>query len=370
MRCNEFRTHAQKPEANEAIRASLKKVKSEGQTQFLAKAVLQLFEFNDDWYLRYPDQVYEIAMELVQGADPESLLSIIIDYNLSKHLNELNSYQKKEDIKKFRDSFRKKWERLSNSQKTFFVSYPIKDRNRIKNAYFIRLPIDDWVKNEIIASQWRSNRVPETLIRFGNSWLRPLWMQGRKTIPNILSLFRIPIGAIVGYLLFEGYYDRALFAYTIGNFTDALDGHLAREFKADSDLGRELDRLADIFFNSCSGIVLATVALGGCFVFDILMLVLLSAMYTGSYFWFQRPSRESSGLQRILPKHSVMAALRSGVVRVFLTIIMLGHCGFGSWMFQIVLLPVWGLVAELEWKRLMKEQAKQERLSGFRREKD
>ena len=66
-----------------------------------------------------------------------------------------------------------------------------------------------------------------------------------KTIPNILSLFRIAL--IIPFVIFflkENYIAAAVFIILSG-ITDALDGFIARKFNQITDLGKMLDPLAD-----------------------------------------------------------------------------------------------------------------------------
>jgi cardiolipin synthase (CMP-forming) len=73
----------------------------------------------------------------------------------------------------------------------------------------------------------------------------------RKNIANILSFTRIILTPLLIYLALNGYnrYFVIFFLTAIG--TDAIDGTVARIFKAESKLGQILDTIADyIFFPS------------------------------------------------------------------------------------------------------------------------
>ncbi|MBR1730995.1 MAG: CDP-alcohol phosphatidyltransferase family protein [Ruminococcus sp.] len=66
-----------------------------------------------------------------------------------------------------------------------------------------------------------------------------------KTIPNILSLFRIVL--IIPFVIFflnENYIAAAI-AIILSGISDALDGFIARKFNQITDLGKMLDPLAD-----------------------------------------------------------------------------------------------------------------------------
>lgn len=66
-----------------------------------------------------------------------------------------------------------------------------------------------------------------------------------KTIPNILSLFRIAL--IIPFVIFflQKNYIAAAIAIILSGISDALDGFIARKFNQITDLGKMLDPLAD-----------------------------------------------------------------------------------------------------------------------------
>nr|MDD3720739.1 CDP-alcohol phosphatidyltransferase family protein [Candidatus Gracilibacteria bacterium] len=67
-----------------------------------------------------------------------------------------------------------------------------------------------------------------------------------KHIPNALTLTRIGISGYVSYLLAtDGPSIEAGAYYAGGAITDFLDGYIARNFNAQSDLGKRLDPMAD-----------------------------------------------------------------------------------------------------------------------------
>lgn len=65
------------------------------------------------------------------------------------------------------------------------------------------------------------------------------------TIPNILSLVRLILSFVVGYLLFTQQKIPALILIFISWITDLLDGYLARKLNSISELGKILDPVAD-----------------------------------------------------------------------------------------------------------------------------
>lgn len=70
----------------------------------------------------------------------------------------------------------------------------------------------------------------------------------KKNLPNLLSLFRLVSILPLTYLGFLRLKVLFLILYSLSGFTDLLDGYLARKLKAESDLGRRLDSLADNLF--------------------------------------------------------------------------------------------------------------------------
>ena len=66
-----------------------------------------------------------------------------------------------------------------------------------------------------------------------------------KHIPNILSLCRILLIPIIVISVFLNNYILALVIFTISSLTDIIDGYVARNFDAISNVGKLLDPLAD-----------------------------------------------------------------------------------------------------------------------------
>ncbi|KAM7172895.1 DNA helicase MCM8 isoform 2-T3 [Macrochelys suwanniensis] len=66
------------------------------------------------------------------------------------------------------------------------------------------------------------------------------------TIPNILSLARIGLSPVLGYLIVEENFNIALGVFALAGITDLLDGFIARNWASQkSALGSALDPLAD-----------------------------------------------------------------------------------------------------------------------------
>ena len=66
-----------------------------------------------------------------------------------------------------------------------------------------------------------------------------------KHVPNILSVCRILLIPIIVILTLNNYYLLALIIFTISGLTDIIDGCIARNFDAISNVGKLLDPLAD-----------------------------------------------------------------------------------------------------------------------------
>ncbi len=66
-----------------------------------------------------------------------------------------------------------------------------------------------------------------------------------KHIPNILSVCRILLIPIIVISIFYNNYIIALIIFTISGFTDIIDGYVARNFDAVTNVGKLLDPLAD-----------------------------------------------------------------------------------------------------------------------------
>lgn len=66
-----------------------------------------------------------------------------------------------------------------------------------------------------------------------------------KHVPNILSVCRILLIPIIVILTLNNYYILALIIFTISGLTDIIDGYIARNFDAISNVGKLLDPLAD-----------------------------------------------------------------------------------------------------------------------------
>jgi CDP-diacylglycerol---glycerol-3-phosphate 3-phosphatidyltransferase len=74
------------------------------------------------------------------------------------------------------------------------------------------------------------------------------------TVPNLLSLVRVPLAVPLGCAIHERAWWAACAVLIIGMITDALDGWWARRFAQTSRVGRSLDPLTDKVL-ICSGLI-------------------------------------------------------------------------------------------------------------------
>ena len=68
----------------------------------------------------------------------------------------------------------------------------------------------------------------------------------KKSIPHIFTLLNLFCGCVAVYLAFSHFFQAALLAVMLGVFFDFFDGFFARLLKVESDLGVQLDSLADM----------------------------------------------------------------------------------------------------------------------------
>lgn len=71
-------------------------------------------------------------------------------------------------------------------------------------------------------------------------------MRFTRTIPNLVTLGNLYCGFLSIGFAADGQFNNAAILILIGMMLDSMDGRLARMLNADSELGKELDSLADI----------------------------------------------------------------------------------------------------------------------------
>lgn len=81
------------------------------------------------------------------------------------------------------------------------------------------------------------------------------------TLPNVISLLRLPLAGLAVWLLVGGHRSAAAVAMTLAFLTDALDGALARWGHSVSEWGKILDPLCDKLVFAFIGVSLAVLHL-------------------------------------------------------------------------------------------------------------
>lgn len=71
-------------------------------------------------------------------------------------------------------------------------------------------------------------------------------MSFKKHIPNTFTLLNLLSGLLAAVEIFNGYYDHAFYFVCLGIFFDYWDGFAARKLNVSSELGLQLDSLADM----------------------------------------------------------------------------------------------------------------------------
>jgi CDP-diacylglycerol---serine O-phosphatidyltransferase len=71
-------------------------------------------------------------------------------------------------------------------------------------------------------------------------------MSIKKHIPNTITLLNLLCGLLAIIATFNNFYDHAFIFVSLGIFFDFWDGFFARKFNVSSDLGLQLDSLADM----------------------------------------------------------------------------------------------------------------------------
>lgn len=66
-----------------------------------------------------------------------------------------------------------------------------------------------------------------------------------KHVPNMLSVCRILLIPVIVFSIVSGNYLMALIIFTISSLTDIIDGYIARNFDAITNVGKLLDPLSD-----------------------------------------------------------------------------------------------------------------------------
>lgn len=78
-----------------------------------------------------------------------------------------------------------------------------------------------------------------------------------RTLPNLLTIFRICLIAPFAWLCIRGFDTVALAVFLLAGITDVIDGTLARRFRQQSKFGRLADPLADKLLTTTAYVALA-----------------------------------------------------------------------------------------------------------------
>ncbi len=122
-------------------------------------------------------------------------------------------------------------------------------------------------------------------------------------IAKILTISRVPFGALAGVLFAWGAFLPGLIAYIVGLATDVLDGLIARSWNSVSGWGKRHDGTFDAIFNTLSvmGYLIGALFIWRTPIFALYLVVGTLVLVVGTYPW--------------IPPGSRAAKCRSGVVR-------------------------------------------------------
>lgn len=101
------------------------------------------------------------------------------------------------------------------------------------------------------------------------------------TIPNVLSLSRLVFLPLLFWLVWAGYHNAFLVTYAILAVTDGFDGFLARKLNQVSQMGKEIDSFADLFFFTATAYFMYTL-FPDVIIANATLLVIFFAMLTFS----------------------------------------------------------------------------------------
>lgn len=120
----------------------------------------------------------------------------------------------------------------------------------------------------------------------------------RAAIPNIITLCNLAMGCLAIKFLFEGEPLLAVICSGIGLLADFLDGAVARILKVSSELGKQLDSLADmVSFGVVPGVILYYLLSKNIdFAYVGFLITLLSAVRLGKFNLDTRQSDQFIGL--------------------------------------------------------------------------
>ncbi len=102
----------------------------------------------------------------------------------------------------------------------------------------------------------------------------------RRYIPNLLTLSRFPLAALMLYLHFSGYYITTLCVWLWASLTDGLDGYFARAWGCESRFGESVDPYADKTLCWAMVVIVATITYDSIFfAIAIVPVIVVIALY-------------------------------------------------------------------------------------------
>lgn len=139
------------------------------------------------------------------------------------------------------------------------------------------------------------------------------------TVPNILTVIRLLLIPVFVHLMNENQMMKALVVFVIASLTDAIDGYIARNYNAISDLGKLLDPLADKLM--VLSLMLSMLTKGIVPLSAIIILLIKEAlMVIGGLF--------------LLNKNKVVYAMPIGKISQFVVVLALISCFFSDFFIE------------------------------------
>lgn len=143
------------------------------------------------------------------------------------------------------------------------------------------------------------------------------------TLANAVTILRIVFIPLVISFLLLGFYGLAAILFLLLSFSDALDGYIARRFKQVSDLGKNLDPLADKIL-----VITALIALVGLGKADSIPVMIIAARE------FLMSLVRSTKVIAASPMAKSKTVVQ--VIAIFMLILSLPYAGWMLWLAVIL----------------------------------
>lgn len=134
-------------------------------------------------------------------------------------------------------------------------------------------------------------------------------------IPNALTILRLAVIPVMAYFMISEKWVLSLIIFVLAEFTDILDGYIARKFQVISNFGKLADPLADKLIQLTALLLLSTGGRLPIYFFNILCLKEI-AMIVGALFFLKKDVVVYSNW---IGK-AASAILFSGIVLAFLNV--------------------------------------------------